>query len=174
MEGSHRGQYSNDQGVLDSSAASYYKQKASEGSKHYRPNKGYRGGNHFLDQHPDGFCAMIRHGERADNVENVEALGIVIEEIQDPPLTPTGVQQSRETGAYLREYLGQNGYTKVVIASSPFLRALQTAAQVAKVLEIEEIQVNYLLTEWLKFEFFDSDPLNTLLIKNRDMKEISD
>lgn len=41
--------------------------------------------------HFPGFCPIIRHGERADNVDFV-ALGIEIEEMQDPPLTLLGLR----------------------------------------------------------------------------------
>lgn len=36
-----------------------------------------------------GFCGMIRHGERADNVR-YEELGVEVEHMLDPPLTPLG------------------------------------------------------------------------------------
>ena len=46
----------------------------------------------FMDSHVPGFCAIIRHGERADNIDNAEELGIKIETKYDPPLTPHGIQ----------------------------------------------------------------------------------
>lgn len=45
------------------------------------------------ERHPQTFCAMIRHGERADNVD-FEKMGIEIEEPQDPPMTPDGLHEA--------------------------------------------------------------------------------
>ena len=45
-----------------------------------------------ITQH--GLCMMIRHGERADNVCDTkwDELGIEVENMKDPPLTPLGIQ----------------------------------------------------------------------------------
>ena len=45
------------------------------------------------------FCAIIRHGERADKVPNM-----VYKNHVDPPLTPMGMKQAETTGAYLKDY----------------------------------------------------------------------
>ena len=84
---------------------------------------------------------MIRHGERADNVP-YEAMGIEMEEIQDPPLTPRGIDQAICTDKFFKQYFEENGYTDIVIESSPFLRSLQTASEVAKILGTKEIKIN--------------------------------
>lgn len=44
--------------------------------------------------HTKAFCAFIRHGERADNLDQKERerLGIEIDDINDAPLTPLGFQ----------------------------------------------------------------------------------
>ena len=99
-------------------------------------------------------------------------MGIEIEEMQDPPLTPLGLQQAHETGIYLKTFLESNGYTKIIIQSSPYLRCLQTAKESAKILGIPTIEVNYMLSEWMKSTFFESNPIETLLIRNRDKKYI--
>ena len=52
---------------------------------------------------------MIRHGERADNVDYVK-MGLEIEEPQDPPLTPDGLNEAALTGEYLKKYLKENNY----------------------------------------------------------------
>lgn len=49
-----------------------------------------------VNQH--GFCALIRHGERADKIEDNERakLGIEVEDMNDPPLTPLGLEQAKD------------------------------------------------------------------------------
>lgn len=74
----------------------------------------------------------------------------------------------------MKEYLETNGYTKIIIQSSPYLRCLQTAKETCKILGIKEIQVNYMLSEWMKHTFFESNPIDTLLIRTRDKKYILD
>ena len=58
----------------------------------------------------------------------------MIEREYDPPLTPLGVQQAIETAQFMQKYLEENEYTEVIIESSPFLRSMQTAAELANVL----------------------------------------
>ena len=79
---------------------------------------------------------QIRHGERADH-----ALHLKIEfPIKfDPPLTPLGLQQAKETGEYLLEYLKIHKFDEVRLDASPFLRTLMTAAGIAKVLGLPKI-----------------------------------
>ena len=68
-----------------------------------------------VNQH--GFCALIRHGERADNIDDSlrNELGIEVEDMNDPPLTPLGFEQARDSAIYLKEFLEKNEYTRVVI-----------------------------------------------------------
>ena len=61
-----------------------------------------------------------------------------------------------------------------MVQSSPYLRSLMTAAETAKVLGVKTIDVNYMLAEWMKGKFFESNPIDTLLIRNRDPKVISE
>ena len=65
----------------------------------------------------------------------------------DPPLTRNGIDQAQKTGEYLKEVLSQRGFTKFVIYSSPFLRCLQTASEVATVLEVRDINLDFLISE---------------------------
>lgn len=99
-----------------------------------------------------GFCALIRHGERADNIDGQmrDKLGIEVEDLNDPPLTPLGIDQAKDTANYLKQYLEKNEYTHVVIEASPFLRTMQTAATVAKVLDVPKIRLNCLLAKWMR------------------------
>ena len=73
-----------------------------------------------------GFCALIRHGERADKIDSQRRaeLGIEVDDMNDPPLTPLGIEQAKDQALYLKEYLEANEYTEVVIETSPFLRTM--------------------------------------------------
>ena len=93
-------------------------------------------------------CCVIRHGERADNVD-FQKLGIEIEQMSDPPLTPLGIEQAKECGVFFKKHLEEQGYTKIIIQSSPYLRCLQTAAQTCKILDVETIEVDYSVGEWM-------------------------
>lgn len=92
---------------------------------------------------------MIRHGERADNVR-FEELGVEVENMLDPPLTPLGWRQAADTGHFLKEYFENNGYTEVIIETSPFLRTMQTASTVAKILGVKNMKINYILAKWMR------------------------
>lgn len=70
--------------------------------------------------------------------------------MNDPPLTPLGIEQAKDQALYLKEYLKANEYTDVVIESSPFLRTMQTAAVVAKELNVPRIKLNCLLAKWMR------------------------
>ena len=96
---------------------------------------------------------MIRHGERTDCSNLPEELARV-EKSYDCPLTHLGVSQAHITGQYLKKYLTQGNYEKIVIESSPLLRTLETAAAIAHELGICEITINYRVFEWMKEEFF--------------------
>ena len=95
-----------------------------------------------------------------------------MEEIQDPPLTPRGIDQAICTGKFFKQYFEENGYTDIVIESSPFLRSLQTASEVAKILGTKEIKINYLLSEWMKHSFFTSNPIHTLLLTTKGQEYV--
>ena len=65
---------------------------------------------------------LIRHGATANNLEKPPR---VQGQASDPPLTPQGAQQAKETGKFLRRAALSSVY------SSPLLRAVQTAEAVA-------------------------------------------
>lgn len=53
----------------------------------------------------------------------------------------------------------------VVLDSSPFLRCVQTAAEIAAQVGIGTLHINYLLSEWLKDKFYPyGDPIDMLEI----------
>ena len=68
------------------------------------------------------FLYIIRHGATANNLEKPPR---VQGQASDPPLTPLGTQQAKETGKFLRRAALSGVY------SSPLLRAVQTAEAVA-------------------------------------------
>ena len=81
---------------------------------------------------------FIRHGERCDNSE-LEEERARIKIKSDPPLTKLGVAQAHMTGIFLKDYLKEGNYDKIVIETSPFLRTLETAVGIAKEIGVSEI-----------------------------------
>jgi len=79
------------------------------------------------------------------------------------------------TGAWLKEYLRQGKYERVIIESSPLLRTLETAAAIAAELGVGEVTVNYRVFEWLKQEFFpEGCPCEHMLFaKTKSLEEES-
>ena len=65
---------------------------------------------------------------------------------------------ARLSGEYLKEVLEQKGFKKVIVVSSPFLRALQTALEVAKVLQVKEINLDFLISEVQTKGVFSAHP----------------
>ena len=70
-----------------------------------------------------GRLLLIRHGESEGNRDRV------FTRTPEVPLTPTGRQQARATGEFLRER-----YAPTLLVSSPFTRARQTAEIIGEVL----------------------------------------
>ncbi|KAM3136229.1 hypothetical protein pb186bvf_011688 [Paramecium bursaria] len=67
---------------------------------------------------------LLRHGERADDAEEIEKNKIVIK--FDPHLTELGHLQSKQSGNELQKYFKINNINKITIITSPYLRCLQT------------------------------------------------
>jgi broad specificity phosphatase PhoE len=67
----------------------------------------------------------VRHGDRY-NPEWVEKVGKALERSGDIPLSHAGHRQAQDLGAFLRD----RGVRTII--SSPYLRCLQTASEVAK------------------------------------------
>lgn len=132
---------------------------------------------------------FIRHGERADQVkvapqptsENATLASIYESKTpHDPNLTRVGLQQASEAGKHfkkrIQEVQNENKITfdEIRVESSPFLRCLQTAANIAKELQIGSIKVNYRVCEtlWDTEEFEQADAnggiFETLQLKTVD------
>ncbi|NES85091.1 MAG: histidine phosphatase family protein [Moorea sp. SIO2B7] len=92
---------------------------------------------------------LARHGNRLDFV-NPEWFNTA-ERRYDPPLSDDGLIQARELGQRLKS-------EKIAhIFSSPFLRAIQTANQVAEALDLS-IKIEAGLSEWLNREWMSEMP----------------
>eukprot|EP00123_Amoebidium_parasiticum_P022871 comp9709_c1_seq1/m.4686 comp9709_c1_seq1/g.4686 ORF comp9709_c1_seq1/g.4686 comp9709_c1_seq1/m.4686 type:complete len:219 (-) comp9709_c1_seq1:298-954(-) len=91
----------------------------------------------------------LRHGERADLAQ--PGWEETAPRPWDPPLTETGKEQARKTGAFL------SGQGITHIFCSPFTRCLETAAGVASVLNVP-IVVEEGLTEFLAPNWFRGQP----------------
>ena len=93
---------------------------------------------------PAVLVVLVRHGERLDEADPEEWRRVRTEETRsDPPLTETGIAQSRAAGAKLRELLRSgelsgDGTTGTVYCS-PTQRTADTAVQVALQLRASEI-----------------------------------
>ena len=92
---------------------------------------------------------ITRHGNRQDFVDPDWVNGA--EYPFDPPLSSDGLEQARQTARALRG----RGIARIV--SSPFLRCIQTAEEVARELEIP-IVLEAGLGEWLNPTWFPAPP----------------
>lgn len=85
---------------------------------------------------------------------------------KDPPLSTRGDRQAAFTGQYLKSYFEKRNmkFDKIVIESSPFLRCLQTANEAAVALGVEEVTINYVMSEHLyPRDYPNYDPITKLL-----------
>jgi broad specificity phosphatase PhoE len=92
---------------------------------------------------------IVRHGERRDFADPTWARCAARPE--DPPLAPSGVAQARALARRLR------GERITHLFSSPFLRTMETAQQVAAALDLR-IKVEPGLSEWLSPAWFPQPP----------------
>lgn len=95
---------------------------------------------------------VARHGERLDRVD--PSWKSRAEHPSDPPLTEEGILQARALGEHM-----QRTERVSAIYVSPFTRTLQTANEVASVLDLP-LFVEHGLCEWLNEEWFDGKPLH--------------
>jgi len=78
-----------------------------------------------------------------------------------------------ETAQYLKKYITDNKYDEVVLECSPFIRTIQTAAIIAKVIGHKRIRVQYKFTECLHPAFYEENPVPHLYVRNRSPDQIS-
>ena len=99
----------------------------------------------------------------------------MIEVLVDAPLTPIGVIQAQETGAYLKKYVAKHAFDEIIMECSPYLRVLMTAAEIGKALDLPSIPVDYLHREWCEYDYYEGEnPIPKLLIANKTRVEISE
>ena len=127
------------------------------------------------------YVFLVRHGERIDKVptELYTYKGKV--NMLDPILTETGVAQAKETGKFLDGHLSKieaqanRAFDRVYIYTSPFIRCVQTAANIASEFEDEDqINVDYGFGEFLGEYLYDEDPMLKLEVKNNSAKQLND
>ncbi|CAD8045779.1 unnamed protein product [Paramecium primaurelia] len=104
---------------------------------------------------------LVRHGERADNCE-IEMKNIV--NPHDPHLTPKGCEQAQQAGKLILQEI--EPYRQIEIQSSPFLRCIMTAKNIAHQIKKEEISLITEICETLYPCFFSRNPLPDLTINS--------
>ena len=73
----------------------------------------------------------------------------------------------------MKKYIAENKFEEVVLECSPFIRTIQTAAIIAKVINHKHIRVQYKYTECLHPAFYEENPVPHLYVRNRKPEEIS-
>ena len=119
--------------------------------------------------------AIVRHGEREDDSTNRKRRSNIG---YDPSLSELGEEQARLTGRYILEkYLYKENYhtqNNLKIISSPFLRTLQTAENIAQEVNCQRIYVWDPICEELKEDIFDFFPLPHINFYVHNMEFISE
>ena len=101
----------------------------------------------------------VRHGERAD-IEDQELHKTHCEKYPptDPTLTKSGFEMATETGKYFNSIQKKEfPEKKYVILTSPYLRCLQTARNIAKELEPDSLLTNTIYVEQGLEEWYSSN-----------------
>jgi len=126
---------------------------------------------------------VIRHGERADQIEN--RIDLEIELLHDPPITKTGYDQSYSAGLKIQS-LVQEGYKsgliktpnpQYVVVSSPFIRCLQTAYHMIKSFDKKNIYKETIfyeegIGELMAETLFTEHVLDKLYVRNKTEEEV--
>ena len=126
------------------------------------------------------FVFLVRHGERIDKVmkELYSYKGKV--NMLDPILTETGVRQARETGEFLKAHLEKlvekegRDFEEVIIKTSPFIRCVQTAANIASELDKDIFTVDWGFSEFLGEYLFDEDPIPKLEVQDSGRRKLNE
>ena len=102
------------------------------------------------------FAAILRHGERADWA------GVPYPNDVDPPLTDEGMVQAAKAGENLKACFEKYKlkFDKIVIETSPFIRTMMTASQIARELGVSTITINFQASEVLTE--YDCDPMDKI------------
>ena len=79
------------------------------------------------------YCFVVNHGDLTDS-----------DNTRDQALSQDGIMQAKVTAQYLKNFVDKVIPDKVVIETSPYVRSMTTAAQIAKTLDYHFINVNYM------------------------------
>lgn len=85
---------------------------------------------------------VVRHGERADNIDKGHPKYEPYEIADDPHLTKRGLEQAKAAGTKILSMMDGKKIMNIRVISSPFIRCLMTAQQIALVLGVKSIQVD--------------------------------
>ena len=111
---------------------------------------------------PVRYVFIVRHGERADRAPETRS---EYKNHADAPLTMRGHDQATESGFYLQEEIRRVvqcegcSFEEVNIKSSPFARCISSANQIASVLGIKKIDIDYSYGEWLAKWLYRENPI---------------
>ncbi|CAG8594428.1 17354_t:CDS:1 [Funneliformis caledonium] len=116
---------------------------------------------------------VIRHGERIDHVE--PSFLYTSTTPYDPPLTPRGKRQAKQTGTFINTLQQENVSTKrnveYNITTSPFARTTETAINIAKgIFESKpeskiKIRIDSSLAEWHNSAYYAQAVPNYIIDK---------
>ena len=129
-----------------------------------------------MERKGKSLVAFVRHGERADIVEEPH-LHIIPQHLHsevDPPLTKQGRAQAKQTAKYLKDLFSKTDTLEnpVVIKTSPFLRTIMTSVEIAKELGVDRVEVESSLSEYMEeLCQFVQNPLPLLEIYTLTQKE---
>ncbi|ODV92375.1 hypothetical protein CANCADRAFT_963 [Tortispora caseinolytica NRRL Y-17796] len=72
----------------------------------------------------------------------------------NPPLSARGFNEAKELGIRVKQAMHDCGGSKLSIHSSPFLRCIQTASEIAKTVDNVELSIDCSLGEWITSDYF--------------------
>ena len=86
--------------------------------------------------------------------------------VHDPHLTAHGKEQAAAAGSKIQSMIKDKKVGNIRVVSSPFVRCLMTAEQIALKIGAKHIEVDPFLSEMLSTKFFQSNPMEILLSHN--------
>lgn len=110
----------------------------------------------------------VRHAHREDEH--------LTNKLTDPKITDVGKEASRTTGAFLKNLCDIYKVDQVIIECSPFLRAMQTASEIAQQIhgpEDSTLTICNFVHELLITHLFPSDPYKKMLLHSMKEADLS-
>eukprot|EP00746_Dinoflagellata_sp_MGD_P085956 gnl/MRDRNA2_/MRDRNA2_34006_c0_seq1.p1 gnl/MRDRNA2_/MRDRNA2_34006_c0~~gnl/MRDRNA2_/MRDRNA2_34006_c0_seq1.p1 ORF type:complete len:427 (-),score=55.90 gnl/MRDRNA2_/MRDRNA2_34006_c0_seq1:446-1726(-) len=94
---------------------------------------------------------VMRHADRSDCAWDASLEWLNSAEFEqcagDPPLSVQGIQRAKSFGESLRCGISTKGFEKIVVISSPYLRCVQTAAEICRCFDGSSMYIDYQLGE---------------------------